>query len=116
MILARNPCSRPKLLRASILKAPLTANIITPTTPFLDHTTRLSSGVMVSTAQFALAPTPYKLGDGQTAPRIGFRQQWYDFFQFQSHNPNLNSYDFNLQTAFAENRWTYHNWAFRRGF
>ncbi len=83
---------------------------------FLDHTTRLSSGVMVSTAQFALAPTPYKLGDGQTAPRIGFRQQWYDFFQFQSHNPNLNSYDFNLQTVFAENRWTYHNWAFGAGF
>src|ERR1700722_7930543 len=41
---------------------------------FLDHSTRVTSGMLVSTVQFALAPTPYQLGEGQYAPRIGFRE------------------------------------------
>ncbi len=85
---------------------------------FLDHSTRVPSGVMVSSAQFSLAPTPYKLGGGLSAPRVGFREQWYNFFQYYSQipNPDLSSYDFSAQTAFVEERWTYQNWIFGAGF
>jgi hypothetical protein len=83
---------------------------------FLDHTGGVSSGVLVSSAQFAIAPSPYKLGEGQSSPRIGFREQWYDFLEYQGQNPNLDNFDFNAQTAFAEERWTYKNWSFGGGF
>jgi len=83
---------------------------------FLDHSTRVASGVLVSTAQFALAPTPYAIGGGLSAPRIGFREQWYDFFQYESHSPTLSTYDFNAQTAFADEHWTRDNWTAGVGF
>jgi hypothetical protein len=74
---------------------------------FLDHSVRVPSGVMVSTAQGAVAPTPYEFGDGEFAPRIGFREQWFNFFEYTSHSPNLNTYDFSAQTAFVEEHWTW---------
>jgi hypothetical protein len=83
---------------------------------FLDHNVRLPAGVLVSSAQFSLAPTPYPLGNGQSAPRVGFREQWFDFLQYDSHGLNLNAFDFNVQTVFAEERWSYKNWIFGAGF
>ena len=83
---------------------------------FLDHTARVHSGVLVSTAQFALAPTPYALGGGQSAPRIGFREQWFDFFEYDGQTPNLGTYDFNAQTAFVDEHWTHGNWILGVGF
>lgn len=72
--------------------------------------------MLVSTVQFALAPTPYELGGGQSAPRIGFREQWFDFFQYGPHDPTLSTYDFNAQTAFVDEHWMWHDWNFGAGF
>jgi hypothetical protein len=84
---------------------------------FLDHSSRVPSGVMVSTAQAELAPEPYKLGDGEFAPYLGFRQQWFDFFQYHAHDPSMKVYDFNAQTAFVGEEWTWKkNWQFGAGF
>ena len=84
---------------------------------FLDHSSRIASGVLVSTAQLALAPTPYQLGGGEAAPRIGFREQWFNFFEYTGHGPSLNTYDFNAQTAFLGEEWTFNNtWRFGVGF
>ncbi|HZV35325.1 MAG TPA: hypothetical protein VFB72_12190 [Verrucomicrobiae bacterium] len=84
---------------------------------FLDHTARIRSGVMVSTAQAELAPTPFKIGNSEFAPYVGFRQQWYDFFQYRGHNPSLKVYDFNAQTAFIGEEWRWkQNWQFGLGF
>ena len=83
---------------------------------FLDHTNRVPSGVLVSTAQLALAPTPYELCGGEASPRLGFREQWYDFFEYSSYNPALHVNDFNVQTVFTDERWTRDNWSLAAGF
>lgn len=83
---------------------------------FLDHNFHRSSGVLVSTAQIALAPTPYQMGQGSFAPRVGFSQQWYDFFPDHTLNPPLNNLDFNAQTIFADQRWMRDNWIVGGGF
>jgi len=83
---------------------------------FLDHNYHQSSGVLVSTAQIALAPTAYELCGGMFAPRVGFREQWYDFFQDQNHNPGFDNYDFNAQTIFTDERWMRDNWIAGVGF
>lgn len=82
----------------------------------LDHSYRVPSGVMVASVQAAIAPTPYPLGSGQSAPRIGIRQQWYDFHQLNSQNPSLRTYDFIAQSAFIEENWAWHDWSFGVGF
>ncbi len=82
---------------------------------FLDHNFHQQSGVLVSTAQIALAPTPYQVGGELFAPRIGFRQQWYDFFPDHPHS-DLNTNDFNAQTIFADEYWTHGNWIAGAGF
>lgn len=84
---------------------------------FLDHSARIRSGVMVSTAQAELAPTPFKIGNSEFSPYVGFRQQWYDFFEYSAHNPSLKVYDFNAQTAFIGEEWRWkQNWQFGAGF
>ncbi|HZQ45986.1 MAG TPA: hypothetical protein VFC07_03160, partial [Verrucomicrobiae bacterium] len=83
---------------------------------FLDHSFHQSAIVLVSTAQIALAPTPYQLGEGLFAPRIGFRQQWYDFFEDHTHNPSFDNNDFNAQTIFTDERWMHGNWIAGAGF
>ena len=78
---------------------------------FLERDNRVATGVLVSTAQIALAPTPYQLGSGVFSPRLGYRQQWFDFLEYSSHTPSLNTYDFNAQTFFTDERWTHGNWS-----
>ncbi len=83
---------------------------------YLQRDTHKYSGVLVSTAQAALAPSPYELFGGESTPRIGFRQQWYDFLEYQTHTPDYNVNDFNAQTIFADERWVRGNWVFGAGF
>lgn len=95
---------------------------------FLAANDQQSADVLVSTVQFALAPTPYGLGDGQFAPRLGFRQEWWDFglasdkeilvydFATASLRPApLNEFNFNVQTVFADGQWRRGNWIFEAG-
>lgn len=83
---------------------------------FLDRNFHQSSGVLVSTAQIALAPTPYPMGQGLSAPRVGFCEQWYDFFPDHTVSPPFNNLDFNAQTIFADQRWMRNNWIVGAGF
>src|SRR5688572_8771592 len=96
---------------------------------FLNEDDKQSADVLVGTAQLALAPTPYDLGGGKLAPRVGYRHQWYMFglakdeqvrvFDFQRlavRDVDLNEFDFNAQTIFTDGRWTQGNWAFEAGF
>jgi len=95
---------------------------------FLNEQGRQGADVLVSTAQIALAPTPYDLGSGKLAPRLGYRHQWYDFglasstrltvFDFQTQtfrSARLNEFDFNAQTLFTDARWTRENWTVEAG-
>lgn len=99
---------------------------------FLYDHDKKGADVLVSTAQFALAPTPYELGGGQFAPRLGYRQQWFDFgladsgeqvpvHVFNGTNSvnklvHLNDFDFNVQTVFTDGRWTRGHWTVEAGF
>jgi len=96
---------------------------------FLNQHEKQHADVLVSTAQFALAPTAYDLRGGQFAPRLGYRHQWYDFglisdarvtvVDFQAlavREVRLNAFDFNAQTIFTDGRWTRENWTFQAGF
>ncbi|MDB6018306.1 MAG: hypothetical protein JWR19_2795 [Pedosphaera sp.] len=77
---------------------------------FLAHDNPQRSGLLASTVQIALAPTPYQLGSGLSAPRLGFRQQWFNFFEYQSHSPSFDTADFNVQTIFIDERWQHEQW------
>ena len=92
-----------------------------------DH--KVSADVLVSTAQFAFAPTPYELFGGSFAPRFGYRHQWFDFglisgeqvtaYNVSAHRlqvVDLNTFDFNAQSPFVDLRWTRDNWGAAIGF
>ena len=96
---------------------------------FLNQHDKQHADVLVSTAQFALAPTAYDLWDGQFAPRLGYRHQWFDFGLISDkqvtvadfntltvHDVGLNAFDFNVQTVFTDARWARGNWIFMAGF
>ena len=87
---------------------------------FLTEHNKQDTGVLLSTAQFALAPTAYNLGPGLFSPRIGYRHQWYDFGldggKFESSSIRLNEFDFNAQTVFGDVQWSHENWILEAGF
>jgi hypothetical protein len=95
---------------------------------FLNEQGRQDSDVLVGTAQLALAPTPYDLGGGKLAPRVGYRHQWFMFglakdsqvtvFDFGTgtfRQADLNEFDFNAQTIFTDARWISENWTLEAG-
>src|SRR6266852_4534359 len=83
---------------------------------FLTEHNKQEAGVLVSTAQIALAPTPYELGPGRFSPRLGYRHQWFDFgldgAKFDGSTFRLNQFDFNAQTIFTDGQWARGNWIF----
>lgn len=96
---------------------------------FLDEEDEQWADVLVTTAQIALAPTPYDVGPGKLASRIGYRHQWYHYgllnddtvqvFDFETltvRDVELKKFDFNAQTLFTDARWTMGNWGFDLGF
>ena len=87
---------------------------------FLTRNNKQDADVLVSTAQFALAPTPFEYCDGTFAPRVGYRHQWYDFGLFGNKLDGtplkLNAFDFNAQTLFADIRRTDEHWVLEAGF
>jgi hypothetical protein len=87
---------------------------------FLLEDTRQSAGVLLSTVQFALAPTAYELGSGQFAPRLGYRHQWFDYGlgddTLDNSSLDLSDFNFNAQTVFMDGRWSRNNWVFLAGF
>ena len=79
----------------------------------------LDTAVLVSTVEFALAPTPYPIGNGTLAPRLGYQHQWFNFGLDGAKVPGtplrLQDFDFNAQTAFADALWTEGKWSFGGG-
>jgi hypothetical protein len=88
---------------------------------FLLENPRQSAGVLLSTVQFALAPTAYEMGGGQFSPRLGYRHQWFDYGLGNATLDNtpsfeLSEFNFNAQTAFIDGRWSRDNWIVQAGF
>lgn len=72
--------------------------------------------VLVSTVQAALAPTPYPMWGGRFAPRVGVRQQFYNFGLEAKAAPvapgvpfTLGDFDFYAQTAFVEGAYRFND-------
>lgn len=81
---------------------------------------KVSTEVLVSTIEFALAPTPYEVGGGLLAPRIGYQHQWFDFGLDGKRldvapSLHLNDFDFNAQSVFADALWSRNNWTIGGG-
>ena len=64
------------------------------------------TSVFVNTAQLALAPTPYQIGPGLLAPRIGYRHQWFDY-GLESNSRALGGFDFDVSTVFVDLRYRF---------
>jgi len=86
---------------------------------FLVENNEQDADVLVSTVQFALAPTPYELGNGFFAPRLGYRHQWFNFGlsgkELDGTGIDLDEFDFNAQTVFIDGRWSRGNWILEAG-
>lgn len=92
---------------------------------FLTDHNKVGSGVMISTAEIALAPTPYPLGSGTLAPEIGYEGQFFDYFfnksvQFIGNaelfpRKAINDFDFNSQSVFGDATWTCGHMSFGGG-
>ena len=119
---------KPKL-RHTLFEAMVDAQYFYTDNMFLNEQGRHGADVLVSTAQFAIAPTPYDFANGKLASRIGYQHQWFDFglgdkdkievFDFttsSSKSAGLNLFDFNAQTAFTDVQWSRDNWTVEAGF
>ncbi len=87
-----------------------------------------AADVLVSTVQAALAPTPFDFHGGLLAPRLGYQHQWfnydlagsgtvnvYDFNTGTFDTTGLDTFDFNVSTAFGDLAWQRENWTFGLG-
>lgn len=86
---------------------------------FLDDKFKIDTGVLVSTAEIALAPTAFDAAGGKLAPRVGYRHQWFDFGfdgeRISTPSLRLSDFDFNAQTVFGELRWSRNDWIWDAG-
>ncbi len=95
---------------------------------FLADHNKQGADVLVSTVQAALAPTPFQIGNGQLAPRVGYQQQWFNYDLARSDTAevfNLNTgtfqtvgldtFDFNASTVFGDLTWRQNNWVLTLG-
>ncbi len=74
------------------------------------------SNILVSTAQFAVAPDAFEVGGGQLSPRLGYRHQWFNYSLHDTFG-GLNSLDFDSQTVFTDLSYTFdQNWTASLGF
>ncbi len=59
------------------------------------------SALFVNTVHLALAPDAYEVKGGYLSPRVGFRNQWYNY-GLDGHRNNWDAFDFDGQTLFGE--------------
>jgi hypothetical protein len=85
----------------------------------LTQSRQQGTGVLLSTAQFSLAPTPFTLGGGALSPEVGYRAQWFDFGldggKLRGTPLKLSDLDFNAQTVFGDVLWSRAGWTFGGG-
>lgn len=77
---------------------------------YLSDSQKQSSTIFVNTIQAAFSPDATSLADGQFAPGIGFRSQWFNYDL--GENNNLSRLDFDAQTAFVSAKYTLKGWQF----
>lgn len=87
---------------------------------FLTENNEIDTEVLLSTVQFAIAPTPFETESGRFGPRLGYRHQWFSFGLDGEELPfttlELSDFDFNVSTFFADLTWTCGNWRAQLGF
>jgi hypothetical protein len=87
---------------------------------FLTENNEVDTAVLLSTVQFAVAPTPFETESGRLGPRIGYRHQWFSFGLDGEELPftttELSEFDFNVSTVFADLTWICGNWRAQLGF
>lgn len=82
----------------------------------LNDQLRLSGNGLITTVEAACAPTPFDIDCGTLAPRIGYRYQWFYYWDVADSflfNPN---FDFNAETTFADLTWSNGKWDAQIGF
>ena len=62
---------------------------------------------MISTAQIAIAPTPWDWNGGTLALRTGYRHQKFNYGNFTANHANLNDLDFDVSTFFVQSRYQF---------
>jgi hypothetical protein len=90
---------------------------------------RHATDVLVSTVEGAFAPDAYTVGGGQLAPRLGCRDEWYNYASLLDDNirvvdpvsgvvshPSVSAFDFMAKTLFADVAWTRNNWTLAAGY
>jgi hypothetical protein len=113
-------------VRHTLFQARADIQLLYTDNAFLTANNKIDTGVLISTAEFALAPTPYPLGDGTLAPRIGYQSQWFDYFfndqklRFIGKIPlfplqELSDFNFNSQSVYGDATWTHGHLSFGTG-
>jgi hypothetical protein len=108
-----------KKIRRTLFEARADAQLFYSDNVLLTEKRKLDAGVLLSTVEFALAPTPYAIGNGTLSSQLGYRHQWFDFFfnneKISGTSVRLSDFDFNAQTVFAGAVWTRDAWSFGGG-
>jgi hypothetical protein len=113
-------------VRHTLFQARADVQLLYTDNAFLTANHKIDTGVLISTAEFALAPTPYPLGNGTLAPRIGYQSQWFDYFfndqkfgfvgnNFVSPPKELSDFNFNSQMVYGDATWTDNHLSFGAG-
>lgn len=77
----------------------------------LSETAIQDSTVMISTAEFAVAPDAYEIGEGYYSPRIGYRHIWFNYGLGTRADTRFNNFDFDVQTLFTSHSYRFmENW------
>ena len=103
--------------RQTLFQARVDEQLLYTDNAFLTANNKINTGVLISSAQFALAPTPYALGDATLAPRIGYEGKWFDYFfngqqvrfigdEELPRGERLDDFDFTAQSVFGDATWT----------
>ncbi|MEM1057668.1 MAG: hypothetical protein AAGK14_00325 [Verrucomicrobiota bacterium] len=71
--------------------------------------------LLISTAQIAVAPSAFQVGEGALLPRVGFRYQWYNY-GLGTDSTFVNNFDFDSMTVFTDVRYVWKDWIFGVGF
>lgn len=79
----------------------------TTTNALLSDSATRDSTLMISTAQIAVAPTPWEVSGGQLAVKAGYRHQKFNYGKLAGNERSLNDLDFDVSTIFAQGRYLF---------
>ena len=104
-----------QMMRRSWVEGALDVQYYYTSNALLTERDKIDTGLLVTTAWAAFAPTPFALGDGQLAIRAGYREQMFNYGLDSTAN-QLNNFDFDVATVFAGARWLWREeWVFALG-